>query len=154
MSLLLHQPLPGVGKAPESAGCVSYLPLLARFASRQLVRLGVADELFLDRVPLQFAAELVADVAQVAHRGRAMAHLGRADRDRFARFHAFDPVAPVVARRIGVELLLAGRLPEYVGGQGRLEISSRDFDRAGRPDKDAVGLAAVKHLDAAGVNEF
>ena len=59
------------------------------------IGLGIADELLFLRVPLQLAAQPNRGHAQMAHAGRAVADLGRADR-RLAALHALDEVAHVI----------------------------------------------------------
>src|SRR5581483_431417 len=75
---------------------LSQPPRFAPGPGRQAVRFLVAEELLPGRVPLQRAAEPVADVAQVADRGRAMTDLRGADR-LLAALDALQPVLAVVS---------------------------------------------------------
>ena len=56
------------------------LPGAASWTINQATGLGIPDKVLLDRVPLQPAVQLVADVAQVADRGCAMRELNVAER--------------------------------------------------------------------------
>src|SRR4051794_33471756 len=80
------------------------VPRLARGPAEERVRLRVADDFFLRRVPAQLPAGAVSDVAEVAHERRLVADLDVGDRP-LPRPHALDEilgvqVGPVLGRRL------------------------------------------------------
>ena len=79
-------------------------------AGEQFRRVAVVGELFGLGVPMQLLAGLEGDVAQMRHRGRAVAdlHVGVG---RLARAHAFDEVGRVLPCSVGgVQLFALERL--------------------------------------------
>src|SRR5205807_7630700 len=96
------------------------------------------------------------DVAQVAHRRRAVADLWLADR-RPPRTDALQPVGVVVAAHVEADVALAGRLAQQLGRVG-LDAAAGDEQGAARAlEGDAAAEApdglAAQDANAARVGE-
>src|SRR5215207_1280297 len=99
-------------------------PLLPLLAREQGVRLLVADEFLLHRIPLQLAAEPDRDPREVAHARRAVPDLRVADW-LFPRLHRLEEVPHVVGAHRQARVLVAEFVVENLR-PARLDLPAGD----------------------------